>query len=183
MVEWWRIEALRQRTAANWLAEVKPWLASQRWCDAVLAALEVRAALGGQLAGQVKWLPEKLKAMDDQVGLAMLRDAIRIPHRAEDIESYGKRCLDTYLRLMPDEPQPVRVELHYAQGTTVTSAMGSGIVTRWGMRGVQLPASALPAPSQDAVVWQGTPDQTPPSPIKSLFTEDMLWLSISRTPR
>ena len=185
--EWWRVEAVRQRLAACWLTDHRPRLAAQRWCDAVLAALEARAAVGGQPYAKSKWLPEKLKAIGDPEGLAMLREALRLPLRDAGIHGYRERCAEAYDGLATDWPElPLRAELHYAKGTAVTPALRQTVVTRWAMRGVPLGDAdlrevKLPDPGDDMAVWHGAADDPLPPAVAALFREDMLWLSLSST--
>lgn len=181
IVEWWRVEAVRQRLAARWLAGGNPHLAAQRWCDAVVAALEVRAALGGQPYAKSKWLPEKLKATGDTEGLAVLRRALAVPHRAAGVAGYAAACEKAFDALVTDAwpAHPLRAELYYARGTTAVPALQETLVSRWSMRGVRLDTTELPSPSGDVPVWQGPIDDPLPAPVTSLFREDMLWLSLS----
>ncbi len=179
VVEWWTTEAVRHRTAAGWLADSNPYLAAQRCCDAVLAALERRAAVAGQLSLTQKWVPEKLKAVDDADGLALLRDAVKLPQRAVDVGPYVSRCEEMLEALLPQDAVPT-AELHYARGTEAMPLQDRVLVSRWGMRGVEVPRGVLPTTGDQVPVWRGRIDATPPAPVLSLFREDMLWLSISR---
>lgn len=177
VVEWWTTEAVRQRTAARWLSDSHPRLAAQRWCDAVLAALERRAALAGQLSLTQKWLPEKVKAVGDDEALAMVREVLRIPVAAAELPAYRSRCEELLERLLPVSPW--YAELYYARGAQVMPVGDRTLVSRWGMRGVEVAVRDLPAIGEPEPVWRGAAGEDPPAPVLSLFREDMLWLSIS----
>jgi hypothetical protein len=169
---WWQAEVVRSSLAARWLAPVKPLLAAQRQCDAVLAALEREAALGGQLYFKPKWLSEKLRALGDEVGLEALRDALRVPITASEAPEYLARC-----QADPGADE-LDAQLWYAPGVTVQPLRDSTLVSRWGLRGLELRGATLPPVEPQAPLWQG-PVASEPDPHRlALFVEDLTWLSI-----
>ena len=69
-----------------------PLLSAQRYCDAVLSALDSRAAAAGQFYFGAKWLPEKLRALGDVEGLETFEAALRTPKTEREALAYASLC-------------------------------------------------------------------------------------------
>ena len=179
---WWRTDALRYWLTARWLAAPNPLLAAQRACDAVLAALEGEAAARGQLylSFNPRWLPEKLRALGDTAGLELVRRFLRTPVQPGECAPYLAAC-DELLRerLGPLEAQPVRAQVWYAAGVRAHELDARVLVTRWGLRGVELRGERPPAPDGTEPLWEGPPGAPPPAAALELFAEDMTWLALA----
>jgi hypothetical protein len=178
---WWRAEALRLWLTARWLSDGKPLLASQRACEAVLAGLESGAAGRGQpyLTSNSRWLPEKLRALDDHAGFELLRRIFRTPVRADDCGPYLAACEELLReRLGALETQALRAQLWYASGVSVHDLDSRVLVSRWGLRAVELRGEALPSPDRLEPLWEGPVGAVPPAHVWRLFQEDMTWLGL-----
>ena len=178
---WWRADALRFWLTARWLAGPNPRLSAQRAFDAVLAALESDAAARGQLYVSLnpRWLAEKLRALGDAGGLELLRRFLRTPVHAGECASYLAACEKLLReRLGPMEAEPVRAQLWYAAGVRVHALDARSLVSRWGLRGVELRGERPPASDGTEPLWEGPPGVGPPAAVSTLFAKDMTWLSL-----
>jgi hypothetical protein len=178
VAEWWRIESIRRELAARWLAGTKPLLAAVRTFEAVLAALESRAAVAGQMHYGPKWLSEKLRALADHDGLSALGAAMRLPAADREAPAYIANCATLLERIRKREDARLSAQLWYLPGVRVQELDGRTLVSRWNLRAVEVSAPAPPIESPATPIWQGPLDAVPPSPVLPLFTEDMTWLSI-----
>jgi hypothetical protein len=177
VVEWWRSEHVRWSLAARWLAEAKPLVAAQRWCEAVLAALECRAARAGESYFKPKWISEKLRRLGDEEGLAVLEAALRVPTTRHEAPAYSALCEELLQELDSHRQEGLAAQLWYAPGVTV-QPLGTGtLVTRRQLRGLELEAK-LPIPDGDEPIWEGPVEDTPDPHVLELFVEDMTWLSV-----
>ncbi|MEV6570219.1 hypothetical protein [Streptomyces sp. NPDC051577] len=173
--QWWTVEAHRLAQAAHWLRRAKPMAAAARAREAVVAALNARAAAGGQVYLPAKWVGEKLKALDDTEGLAVLGDALappldpreRIPH-----------CLGLVDRLA-GEPAPLHAVLRWSTGVGTTVLDDRTVVDRWQLRALEVLRSDLPPEGSDAVLWSGPVGSALPDDLLPLFAGDMLWLGVA----
>ncbi|MEU9350750.1 hypothetical protein AB0D65_06950 [Streptomyces griseoloalbus] len=167
---WWVAESVRMSTAARWLAPANPALALLRARDAVLHALHARATEAGQWYFNAKWLPEKLRVLDDGDGLAKVTALLA-----------GRVTLDTALSWADDLLGAVGrwdAAVHWAPGVSTWPVDTGTVVDRWGVRAVQTPLSGLPAAPGDGAVWTGPADAPPPE-VRDLFAHDMLWLGVA----
>lgn len=167
---WWTAESVRMRTAARWLAPANPALALLRARDAVLHALHARATEAGQWYFGAKWLPEKLRVLDDTDGLSRITALL-----ADQVS------LDTALSWADDLLGPVGrwdAAVHWAPGVSTRPVDTGTVVDRWGMRAMQSPWGDLPEAPGDGAVWTGPADAPPPE-VLDLFTHDMLWLGMA----
>jgi hypothetical protein len=181
IAEWWRVEAVRWRLASRWLDEAKPVLGAQRRCDAVLAALQHRAARAGQLYMGAKWLAEKLRNVGDSDGIELLRAALRTPATDTEVGAYAAWADSVLDELLPATGADGRLvaQLWHAPGTRVRTLDGRTLVSRWDLRGVELKGTPLPRVQPDEPVWEGPLDEAPDADVLALFAEDMFWLSIA----
>jgi hypothetical protein len=178
VVRWWEIESIRRETAARWLADAKPLLASVRIYEAVLAALESRVARTGQLHYGPKWLPEKLRLLDDRCGLEALHAAMRTPTHAREARDYCSRCEGILETLRGGDTPRVAAQLWYLPGVRAHELDGRTLLSRWGLRAIEITGRTPPVRSPREPIWQGAADSVPPPPVLPLFVEDMTWLSI-----
>jgi hypothetical protein len=176
IVQWWRTEAQRRRLAALWLADDKPRLASQQWCDAALAALEARAAMAGQLFFGTKWLPEKLRKLGDGESLAVLRAALRVPLEPGAAAAHAE-CCDAVVDECAGGTSSLAAQLWYAPGVNRRALRGSALVSRYDLRAVET-KEALPDTGRSDPLWEGGIDERPPEAIRQLFVHDMTWMSL-----
>jgi hypothetical protein len=181
VAQWWRTESVRRQLAARWLADAKPLLAAQRALEAVLAALESRAAAAGQLYYGPKWLSEKLRVLGDASAMAAMRAVMRSPTDERDARNCAARC-EALLDEFRGGPEAGLVaQLSYLRGVNVRALDARTLVTRWNLRGLEL-RGAIPEPSESLdPIWEGGLDTRPPDDVLALFLEDMLWLSIVTT--
>jgi hypothetical protein len=177
VVEWWRAEQVRSALAAGWLADGKPLVAAQRWCEAVLAALEGRVAAAGESYFKPKWVSEKLRRLGDDEGLAAVETALRVPATAREAPAYNARCEELLHELDPPRQEGVAAQLWYAPGVTVRPLGTASLVTRWQLRGLELEAT-LPSVDGKEPIWEGPVWEAPGPHVLELFVEDMTWLSV-----
>ncbi|MGA7732800.1 MAG: hypothetical protein WCD37_16205 [Chloroflexia bacterium] len=191
--QWWRVESVRRQVGGRWLASAKPLLAAQRHYEAVLATLESRAAAAGHLYFGPKWLPEKLRTLGDDEGMAALGEAMRGPTTEGEARGYIARCEELMAALgvlggnHHNELADLSAQLWYLPGVKSRDLDTRTLVSRWNMRGIELRGStpAVPEPPKPSEpsepggpIWEGALDEPPPSNIAALFIEDMTWLSI-----
>jgi hypothetical protein len=179
---WWRLEAERRRLAARWLFDADPLLGCLRYSDAVLAALEARAAAAGQTYFAAKWIAEKLRALADCEGLALYHEALRLPIDPACRGSYQARSESSLSRLVADRAGALVANLWYADGVRVRRVGSRSLVSRWDMRAVEVRDIDLPAPGAGAPLWSGPSDTLPGPRVLDLFRADMLWLGLSELP-
>jgi hypothetical protein len=179
VVEWWRVEAIRYSVGARWLATAKPLLAAQRHCEAILAALESRTAAAGEPFFGAKWLPEKLRMLGDQHGMATLRTVLRTPVTDREAARYSAQYEALLRDLLPaDWTRRLRAQLWYAPGVISRRVGDSTLVSRWDLRGVELHDGRLTSAGAHEPIWEGELDALPDPHLLALFVEDMTWLSI-----
>jgi hypothetical protein len=179
---WWRVESLRRWCAARWLADLKPLLAAQRGFEAVLAVLENRAATHGQVYFGPKWLPEKLRALNDREGLEVLHAFQKAPLTEPEAREYNERC-EAYLMQCSDRPnEQALVQLWYLRGVKVRELASGVLVSRWNLRAIELGPATPRIPDPHRPIWEGEFDTTPPADVLRLFISDMTWLSIMTRP-
>ena len=180
VVQWWRIEAVRWAVAAGWLADARPLTAAQAQCEAVLAALQSRAAAAGQLYFKPKWLAEKLRLLGDREGRDALDAALRIPLTEREVPAYTARCEAIRHELLGDaaDGPTLAAQLWYAPGVTVRSLGTTTLVSRWDLRGLELDGVTLPPSAPEAPIWEGPLELLPDPDLLTLFREDMTWLSL-----
>jgi hypothetical protein len=181
VAQWWRTESIRRQLAARWLAVAKPLLAAQRALEAVLAALESRAAAAGQLYYGPKWLSGKLRTLGDDNAIAAMRAVMRSPTDERDARNCVDRC-EALLQEFRGGPEPgLLAQLSYLRGVNVRALDARTLVTRWNLRGLVL-RGTIPEPSESSEpIWEGGLDARPPDDVLALFIEDMMWLSIVAT--
>ncbi|MCY0919411.1 hypothetical protein OS965_14645 [Streptomyces sp. H27-G5] len=173
--QWWTVEAHRLAQAARWLLGAKPMAAAARAREAVVAALNARAAAGGQVYFPAKWVGEKLKALDDAEGLAVLGDVLAPPL---DPRERVPHCLDLIHDLV-GEAAPLHAVLRWSTGVGTTVLDDRTIVDRWQLRALEVLRSDLPHDDSDAVVWSGPAGSALPDDLLPLFAGDMLWLGVA----
>jgi hypothetical protein len=181
VAEWWSVESIRRQVAADWLADRRPLLAAQRRYEAILAAFESRAAAAGQLHYGAKWIAEKLRRIGDRAALDALRSIMRAPISAAEAADYLARCVAILDEFHARGQSNLAAQLWYLPGVAARELDARTFVTRWGMRGIELRGSTPRVPKAAEPIWQGEIGDRPPSNILSLFTDDMLWLSIVGT--
>ena len=183
VAQWWRIEAVRKRVAARWLSAAKPLLAAQRQFEAVLAALEARAASAGLPFFGAKWVPEKLRALDDAEGSRALRRVIRLPIREGEAHDYLALC-DDVLAELSCPPAAADLALHaqlsFLPGVARRAVDGQVILSRWNLRAVELGRAGKAVATPPALLWDAPVDVEPPPAVLACFVADMTWLSVSR---
>ncbi|MFE2025585.1 hypothetical protein ACFW9V_10630 [Streptomyces hygroscopicus] len=173
--QWWTVEAQRLALAARWLRDAKPMAAGIRAREAVVAALNARAAAGGELYFTSKWVGEKLRALSDTEGLALLRDTLTSPLPSGD---RVQRSLDAVERLVGDAA-PLHAVLRWSTGIGATPLEDRTIVDRWQMRALEVPRRDLPPDDSDAVIWSGPAGARPPGDLLPLFVHNMVWLGVA----
>jgi hypothetical protein len=178
VAEWWRIESVRRGRAARWLADARPLLASQLKLEAVLAALEGRAAAAGQIYFKQKWLAEKLRAIEDEEGMAVWREVMRAPTSEREVGDYLARCDDLLLELGCRQTDGLTAQLWYLPGVKLRALDERTLVSRWDLRGIEFGGAIAAVPEPPQPIWEGALDERPSADVLSLFVEDMTWLAI-----
>ncbi|MFE0044374.1 hypothetical protein [Streptomyces albireticuli] len=172
---WWTVEAHRLAQAARWLLGARPLAAAVRAREAVVAALSARAAAAGELYFAAKWVGEKLKALGDTEGLALLRDALAPPLAPREHVAHRLAAVE---RLIGDAA-PLHAVLRWSTGIGATVLDDRTVVDRWQLRALEVPRRDLPPGGGDAVVWSGPAGTSPPDDLLRLFVHDMLWLGVA----
>jgi hypothetical protein len=181
VAEWWRIESIRLQIGARWLAKAKPLLSAHRLLESVFAELESRAALSGQFYFGSKWIFEKLRAVGDTRALAALRRVMRAPTTSQDAPDYAAQCeavLEEFRGGWNDSS--LAAQLWYLPGVSAHRVDTQTLVSRWYLRGIELPGRVPEIPTQPKPFWEGPLDAQPPAEVLALFTADMTWLAITR---
>ncbi|MEU6298700.1 hypothetical protein [Streptomyces erythrochromogenes] len=173
--QWWTVEAHRLARAARLLLDDRPMAAAVRGREAVVAALNARAAAAGQVYFTEKWIGEKLRATGDQDCLALLREVLAPPLAPHDRVT---RCLRIVAELAVPRA-PLHTVLRWATGVGTALLEDRTVVDRWQLRALEVPRTDLPPAGSDDVLWSGPPDADPPAELKRLFTHDMLWLGVA----
>ena len=182
VTEWWRLESLRRWCAGRWLADVKPLLAAQRRFEAILATLESRAATRGQVYFGPKWLPEKLRVLNDHEGLEVLHAFQKAPVTEPEAREYNSRCEACLIQCSERPNERAVVQLWYLPGVRVRELDAGVLVSRWNLRAVELGPATPRIPDRHRPIWEGEFDTTPPADVLRLFISDMTWLSITTKP-
>ncbi|MEU9484144.1 hypothetical protein AB0D83_10820 [Streptomyces decoyicus] len=173
--QWWTIEAHRLGRAAQLLADERPMAAAVRGREAVVAALNARAAAAGEIYFTEKWVGEKLKAAGDHEALALLREVLTPPLAPLDRVA---RCLGLVRELTAPEA-PLHAVLRWATGIGTAPLDDRTVVDRWQLRALEIPRTDLPPAESDDILWAGPTDAEPPADLKRLFVHDMLWLGVA----
>jgi hypothetical protein len=181
VAEWWNVESIRRQAAASWLADTRPLLAAQRQYEAILAAFESRAAAAGQLHYGAKWIAEKLRRLGDNSALDALRSMMRAPTTSSEAADFLARGTAILGEFRVRDQNDLAAQLWYLPGVAARALDARTFVTRWEMRGLELRGSTPLVPKVAEPIWQGGIGEALPPNIRSLFTEDMLWLSIVGT--
>lgn len=174
--QWFTVEAHRLAQAARWLLDARPMAAAVRAREAVVAALNARAAAGGELYCTSKWVGEKLKLLGDADGLAVLRDVLEPPLAPRDRVPH---CLDLVERTV-GAAEPLHVVLRWAIGIGTMLFDDRTVVDRWQLRALETYRRDLPPQDSDAVIWSGPAGSVPPDDVLPLFVHDMVWLGLAR---
>ncbi|MDJ1130771.1 hypothetical protein [Streptomyces iconiensis] len=172
--QWWTVEAHRLALAAGWLLGAKPLAAGIRAREAVGAALNARAAAGGELYFAAKWVGEKLKVLGDAEGLALLRETLTPADPRERVP----RCLDIVEQLVGGAA-PLHAVLRWATGAGAMELDDRTVVDRWQLRALEVRRRGLPPDDSEAVIWSGPAGTVPPEDLLSLFTHNMVWLGVA----
>ncbi|MFD3417533.1 hypothetical protein [Streptomyces decoyicus] len=173
--QWWTVEAHRLGRAAQLLADERPMAAAVRGREAVVAALNARAAAAGEIYFTEKWVGEKLKAAGDHASLALLREVLTPPLAPLDRVA---RCLRLVHELTAPEA-PLHAVLRWATGIGTAPLDDRTVVDRWQLRALEIPRTDLPPAGSDDILWAGPTDAEPPADLKRLFVHDMLWLGVA----
>ncbi|MFD8982914.1 hypothetical protein [Streptomyces sp. NPDC059564] len=175
VVRWWTVEAHRLAQAARWLLDARPMAAAVRAREAVVAALNARAAAGGELYFTAKWVGEKLKALGDTEGLAVLRAALEPPLAPP--EQVPLRLAD--VDRLAGDPGSLHAVLRWSTGVGTAVLEDRTVVDRWQLRAVESARTDLPPEGGDAVIWSGPLGAPPPDDLLPLFVHDMVWLGVA----
>ncbi|MFF0447646.1 hypothetical protein ACFYT4_14775 [Streptomyces sp. NPDC004609] len=173
--QWWTVEARRLSRAARLLAGERPMVAAARGREAVVAALNARAAAAGQLYFTEKWAGEKLRISDDREGLAALREVLTPPLAPRDRVA---RCRGLVEELT-GPVAPLHSVLRWATGVGSAELEDRTVVDRWQLRALEVARTGLPPAGSEDILWSGPPDADPPPDIQRLFVHDMLWLAVA----
>ncbi|UQI45704.1 hypothetical protein M1P56_15745 [Streptomyces sp. HU2014] len=173
--QWWTVEAHRLAQAARWLLDARPMAAAVRAREAVVAALNARAAVGGELYFAAKWVGEKLKALGDTEGLALLRDALAPPLAPREHVAHHLAAVER----LTGAAAPLHAVLRWSTGVGATVLDDRTVVDRWQLRALEVPRRDLPPGDSGAVVWSGPAGAFPPDDLLTLFVHDMVWLGLA----
>ncbi|MFI6284825.1 hypothetical protein ACIBCM_08725 [Streptomyces sp. NPDC051018] len=173
--QWWTVEARRLARAARLLAAERPMVAATRGREAVVAALNSRAAAAGQLYFTEKWAGEKLRASADREGLAALREVLAPPSAPRERVA---RCLGLVEELT-GPVVPLHSVLRWATGVGAAELEDRTVVDRWQLRALEVHRTGLPPAGGEDILWSGPPNADPPPDIQRLFVHDMLWLGVA----
>ncbi|CAA9275444.1 MAG: hypothetical protein AVDCRST_MAG41-3203 [uncultured Corynebacteriales bacterium] len=176
---WWAAEAVRKRLAARvLLAAGRSRLAALKAGEALIAALDRRAALAGESYFRWKWLGEKLRRLGDAQGLEWFRLALCPPVDPAAAHAYAARLDGLVGELLADlDTTGWQAHLEPAPGTTRHPFGGETLVTRWAMRTVAVDADS-PAGTEPHWAY-GLGEPWHPD-VAGLFAEDLLWLGLRR---
>jgi hypothetical protein len=183
VAEWWRVEAIRRYVAAQWLLEAKPLLAAQRLFEAVLAALESRAAAAGQPYFGHKWLAKKLAVLGESPARRALASVTRGPTTGDEVPSYRERCEAILKELANLSTDGLAVQLRYQPGVEVRTFDGRSLVTRWNFRALEFRTPVPPCPEPECEIGRFEPSATLTPELQALFVGEMVWLSIIAAAR
>lgn len=173
--QWWTVEAHRLARAAHLLTDVRPMAAAVRGREAVVAALNARAASAGQIYFTEKWVGEKLKAVGDEDALLLLREVLAVP---ADPRARVERC-GALVRELAAPRRPLHSVLRWATGIGTAELDDRTVVDRWQLRALEVLRTGLPPGTSDEILWSGPPGADPPDDILRLFGHDMLWLGVA----
>jgi predicted nucleotidyltransferase len=177
---WWLVDAVRYWCTARLLTETKPLVAHQRYCDAALAALNVRMCDAGELYWSHKWLAEKLIRVGDGEGLAAYRRTLNVPLPGEDNTAYIKAAEALLAEHLPDSVRPETVELiaRYPDEVSVLRFQGHTLVTRSMIGGLEIVGAQVPDDGTDEPLWAGRLAEMPDH-IRELALADLVWLGVT----
>ncbi|MEU8462019.1 hypothetical protein [Streptomyces sp. NPDC029003] len=175
VTQWWTVEAHRLAQAARWLLDARPMAAAVRAREAVVAALNARAAAAGESYFTAKWVGEKLKVLGDAEGLAVLHEALRAPLVPR--EQVPRRLADA--ERLAGDPAGLHAVLRWSTGVGTTVLEDRTVVDRWQLRAVESARRDLPPEDSDTVVWSGPLGAPPPADLLPLFVHDMVWLGVA----
>ncbi|MEU8778402.1 hypothetical protein [Streptomyces sp. NPDC048606] len=180
--QWWTVEAHRLAQAARWLLGARPPAAAARAREAVVAALNARAAAGGESYFAAKWVGEKLKALDDTEGLAVLRDALAPPLDPRERVPHCLALVDRLTGGPGGSPgsAPLHAVLRWSTGVATTVLEDRTVVDRWQLRALEVHRPDLPPAGGGAIVWSGPLGSALPDDLAPLFVGDMVWLGVAR---
>ncbi|MGW1788417.1 hypothetical protein ACWCO0_06620 [Streptomyces tubercidicus] len=173
--QWWTVEAHRLGRAAQLLVGERPMAAAVRGREAIVAALNARAAAAGEIYFTEKWVGEKLRAAGDHDALALLREVLTPPLAPRDRVA---RCLGLVHELTAPEA-PLHTVVRWATGIGTAQLDDRTVVDRWELRALEVPRTDLPPAGSDDILWSGPPGADPPADIQRLFAHDMLWLGVA----
>ncbi|GAA4955304.1 hypothetical protein GCM10023238_22400 [Streptomyces heliomycini] len=168
------VEAHRLARAARWLLDAKPQTAAVRAREAVVAALNARAADGGELYFAASGRGEKLKVLGDHENLRLLRTVLTPADPRERVPF----CLDAVERLV-GPAGTLHTVLRWATGAGATELDDRTVRGRWQLRALEVRRLGLPAADSDGVVWSGAGRRRAPRGSSSLFTHNMVWLGVA----
>lgn len=173
--QWWAVEARRLAEAARWLLDARPMAAAVRAREAMAAALNARAAAGGELYFLAKWVGEKLQVLGDTEGLALLRDTLASPlPSGEQVRRWLAAVED-----LAGDAAPLHAVLRWSTGIGTTVLDDRTVVDRWQTRALEVPRLDLPSCDDDAVIWSGPVGGLPPDDLMRLFVHNMVWLGVA----
>ena len=174
---WHAVEAVRKQAAARLLLPVKPRLAALKASEAMIAALDRRAVLGGERYFKWKFLGEKLRRLGDEQGQAWAWEALCPPPAAADSADYVRRADEIVAGLLADvDTRGWRLRPMLAAGAKRHDFGGESLVSRWSLRTVAVEPDSPAAAGES---WDyGLTEEWHPD-VAGLFAEDMLWLGVA----
>jgi hypothetical protein len=177
---WWRAECLRRLTAARILAESRPLVAAQRYCDAGLAALESAMAQAGEATVWPHWLGAKVRRSGSDSHERALRRLLRTPGEPSAAAAYqhdAEEIISSLFAHAPLDPNP-HLSLSMQPGVTSWQFRDRSLVQRWGMTGVEVDASTAAKWQPGEVVWAGRQSDLA-GDVKTCLLENMFWAAVS----
>ena len=179
VADWWAAEAVRKRLAARvLLAAGKDRLAALKIGEALIHALDRRAARAGESYFRWKWLGEKFRRLGDEQGRAWFRLAVCPPLDPAESADYVRRLDAVIDQLLADlDTTGWRAHLVPAPGSTRHAFGGETLRTRWSLRAVAVDADS-PAATEES--WDYPLDEPWHPDVAAVYAEDMLWLGVRR---
>lgn len=179
---WWMTEAIRCWVVAEWVSPHNWQLGAERYCDAALAALSALAADHLQVYMSNKWLPQKLRALEDASILELLREALDRPPSQPRLTSYRHRVWKILRRLGIEKLQADshrRLQLWPGDGIELRMLGKEALVTRWNLRTLALRGLSYDRLTPGQPCWEGHLAETPDDSVMKLMLADMLWLGVA----